>query len=139
VRRARLAKTIIFETRFSRKLFEENFKQNRPNVIIGLGQAHRARKIRIERRAINQRSSGKKPDKLICHSGPAYRYVNLILPVSEMSTISYDAGRYVCNFSMYIACEYAVKTGAYFAFLHFPIGTSPKAGVSYLREILRDI
>jgi pyrrolidone-carboxylate peptidase len=56
-----------------------------------------------------------------------------------MSTVTYDAGTYVCNFSMYIACEYANKSGALFAFLHFPLEINPKRGVSFLRKVLRHI
>ncbi len=139
IRRTRLAKTLIFETKFSRKLFEEGFRQHHPQVILGLGQAHRAKIIRIERKAINQRSGSKNSDMPITRNGPMYRYVNLKLPVCEMSNVTYDAGSYVCNFSMYIACEYAQKAGARFAFLHLPLGINPKNGVAYLRKILRQI
>ena len=40
----------VFEVRFSRRMFENTFETVRPDVILGLGQHPRARKLRIERR-----------------------------------------------------------------------------------------
>ena len=40
----------IFEVRFDRHMFETIFETVQPDVILGLGQHPRARKLRIERR-----------------------------------------------------------------------------------------
>ena len=42
--------TEVFDVRFSRRMFENTFETVQPDVILGLGQHPRARKLRIERR-----------------------------------------------------------------------------------------
>ena len=137
VRRTRLSHSAVFETRFSRKMFEEILKQYDPDIVIGVGQTSRARKIRIERRAINWRDDRRSSSKKISRDGPQYRYATLKIKNTDESTITYDAGNYVCNFSMYIMCEYAQKTGAGFAFLHVPIDIEPKRAAAFLRNTLK--
>lgn len=81
----------VFEVRFSRHMFETIFETVQPDVILGLGQHPRARKLRIERRTHKR-------------DHPAQtRFVNLSLPHTSETTVTYDAGNYVCNYSMWVS------------------------------------
>ena len=120
-------------------MIEETLRKYDPEIIIGLGQTRRAKKIRIERRAVNRRSDGESPVQSISRRGPLYRYANLKLPACEKSTVTYDAGIYVCNFSMYVVCEYVENVGARFAFLHVPLEIEPRFVLTFLRERLNSL
>lgn len=136
VKSAKIAKGIIFDTRFTRSMFEQALQQYKPEVIIGLGQHSSARKIRIERRACNWQSVGPLRGSKISPGGPDFRYVNLKVARTDSSTITYEAGTYVCNYSMYLMCEYSERTGARFAFLHVPLEFDAKKAARFITNIL---
>jgi len=121
VNRMKWAKGIVFDVRFNRKQFTEALERYQPEIVIGLGQHPRARKIRIERRARNWKSSPSPDGTQIESRGPEHRYVSLKIPVAEGATITYDAGDYVCNYSMYVMCRETEKMGAKYSFLHVPL------------------
>ncbi|WOO42208.1 hypothetical protein [Rubellicoccus peritrichatus] len=127
-----LATGIVFDVRFDREMFEDAIKHHRPDIIIGMGQHPGAKKIRIERRAVNWRKDDQLNEQMIAENGPRYRYTSLKIPDDDLSTITYDAGTYVCNFSMYVMCEYSKRTGVPFAFLHVPFDVDPKRVVRYI-------
>lgn len=122
----KIGRGIILDVEFDRDLFTRPIKQHRPSIVIGLGQHPRARKIRIERRARNWQEGPNKNGSKIDKAGPDYQYVSLKLPGNEQTTTTYDAGNYVCNFSMYVANEEAKKVGATYAFLHVPRKADPE-------------
>ena len=113
--------THLFETRFSRSMFKTVFRQHQGNMIIGLGQDSRARKIRIERRSRNWRKPLSGQGRVICDHGPKIRYVSLKMPANQHATIAYDAGDYVCNYSMYLMSGFCQPVQMKYAFLHLPL------------------
>ena len=78
----------IFDVRFARQMFIDVFDQIQPTIIIGLGQHPRARKLRIERKTFPRGD----PKKSLT--------TTLKLPNTSDTTIAYNPGDYVCNFSM---------------------------------------
>ncbi|RLF33066.1 MAG: hypothetical protein DRN08_05900, partial [Thermoplasmata archaeon] len=94
---------IIFPVKFEKRIFLEKIRTIKPNIILGLGQHPRSKKIRIERKAINlKRKNKKEKPEFISKNKPFHLFVNVKLKKDKISWISYDAGKYVCNFSMYV-------------------------------------
>ena len=114
----------VFEVRFSRRMFEKTFETVRPDVILGLGQHPRARKLRIERRTYKRD-----------HPAQA-RFVNLSLPHTSETTVAYDAGNYVCNYSMWISTTWCLQNDARSGFLHIPKDYSTKRLEKYVRRVI---
>lgn len=115
----------VFDVTFDRAMFERAFARVNPEIVIGLGQHPRARKLRLEQR---------------CHprgNPRTARFVSLRLPRTAQTTVTYDAGDYVCNFSMWVAGGWCGKNGARFAFIHVPRDYPPARLVGYLRRFLR--
>ena len=127
----------VFDTQFSRVMFQRTLRQHSPDIIIGLGQHRSARKLRLERSAINQRRGRRSTLKSVSKTGPPRRYVNLHLPEDDNTTVAYDAGTYVCNFSMYVCLEYCVTTGARFAFIHVPRDYDLPLATGYVSRAVR--
>jgi pyrrolidone-carboxylate peptidase len=124
----------IFEVRFDAAMFHQALRGIKPALILGLGQHPRARKLRIERKAKNvQKNQSGKP-VLISRSGPAARFATLLLPRTALTTVTYDAGSYVCNYSMYLMGEYCEGSGARFGFLHIPKDHDLPALARYLNR-----
>lgn len=137
VKRLNIAPAIVFETRFSRSMFAHALRTHQPNIVIGLGQDSRARKIRIERRAINWQKSPGGEGRPITSNGIKYLYVPLKVKALPGTTITYDAGEYVCNYSMYLMCEYCRNTRNKFAFLHLPLSVDVAEAVALVAEIIQ--
>ena len=137
VNRQKLAATFVFETRFSKQMFDLALQRHQPQLVIGLGQDSRARKIRIERRAHNWRKSPGGTGRPITKGGKKYLYVPLKVKTRPGTTITYDAGDYVCNYSMYLMCEYCRTTNNKFAFLHLPLSVNIARAVSLIGEIIQ--
>ena len=127
----------VFDTRFSRAMFQHSLRQHSPDVIIGLGQHRSARKLRLERKALNRWGDGQSRLKAVSRTGPPMLYVNLELPEDENTTVTYDAGTYVCNFSMYVCLEHCVTTGARFAFIHVPRDYDVALATAYVSRSVR--
>ncbi len=136
VNRMKLAKGIVFDVRFNRKQFTEVLGRYRPEIVIGLGQHPRARKMRIERRARNWQTSSTAVGKPVEPNGPEYRYVSLKIPTVEGATITYDAGDYVCNYSMYVMCRETERAGVKYAFLHVPLNVEIEKASELIGKIL---
>ena len=110
----------VFDVRFDRAMFIEAIERHDPEIIIGLGQSARSRKIRIERKAVNlmgERGATKKP---ISRHGPDHLFMSLRIPHTDRARLSYDAGTYVCNFSMYVIAEHCRNSGRRCGFVHLP-------------------
>jgi pyrrolidone-carboxylate peptidase len=110
----------IFEVRFDRGMFVEAIDRHDPDIILGLGQSARSRRIRIERKALNrmgERSEAKRP---ISRRGPDHLFMTLGIPGNGRARLSYDAGTYVCNFSMYVIAQHCRGSGKRLGFIHLP-------------------
>jgi len=114
----------VFKVCFSRRMFENTFETVRPDVIFGLGQHPRARKLRIERRA----------HKRGCFT--ANRFLTLSLPQTSETTVAYDAGDYVCNYSMWVSTAWCLQNDARCGFLHVPKDYSMKRLEKYVRCVI---
>ena len=112
---------IIFPVKFEKHTFLKKIRTINPDIILGLGQHPRSKKIRIERKAINlKRKNKKEKPKIISKNKPFSFFVNVKLKKDRTSWISYDAGKYVCNFSMYVISDFSKNRGIKFAFIHIP-------------------
>lgn len=111
-------------------------EKHRPNGVICLGQAADTASIRIERLAVNlddtdfaDNEGNIHIDKVIAAEGPAAYFATL--PTREMlntcldadipAHLSYTAGNYVCNHTMYSLLHYIKKTNTIGGFIHIPI------------------
>ena len=101
------------------------------NLIVGLGQYPRGRSIRIERFAQNlfgSRAKGYVPIEL---GGPDKIELDLRLTPMPGVLFSDDAGRFVCNFSMYTLMRHKKKETK-LAFFHIP----KQVGVDWATEVV---
>ena len=134
-----MLKKRVFDVRFDAAMFNETLARIKPDRIIGLGQHPRARKLRIERKAKNlQQSAGKAPAPIIA-GGSRESYVTLTLPQNELTTVTYDAGTYVCNYSMYLMAQYCRQTGAQSGFVHIPVDYDLRTLRQYLHQVVQQI
>ena len=53
--------------------------------------------------------------------------MTLDIPGSDGVRLSYDAGNYVCNFSMFVIAEYCRNRGRRVGFIHLPKGAGREA------------
>ena len=108
VKQRKNLKKVIYEISLNQNNFLDKIEKFKPDLIIGMGQNHRLKKINIERKAINLKRKNKKDKPVkILKNGPNHYFVNLKLKNDKYSRISYNAGRYICNFSMYTILNYA--------------------------------
>ena len=119
-------------------MFVNAFRQCPVEIVIGLGQDSRARKIRIERRAINWEKPLNSTGRPISRQGPKFRYVSLKLSPNADATVTYDAGDYVCNYSMYVMSELCKTNATKYAFLHLPIKADIEKTVAFIQQKLED-
>jgi pyrrolidone-carboxylate peptidase len=127
-------KKAIFDVKFGKQQFIDVIKKHGPDVIIGVGQWARGEKIRIERKAVNLKWKSKKEvPKPITKKGTQYLFTSLKLSKDKASWVSYNAGKYVCNYSMYVISNYFKKL---FAFIHIPMGFSKAKATKFLEKAL---
>jgi len=132
-------KKAIFPVKFERDYFLKRIKRIKPAVILGLGQNPRGRKIGIERKAINSKQYNKERPEIIYKNKPKHYFVNLKLKKDKNSWISYDAGKQVCNFSMYIISDFLKNKRAEFAFLHIPKNYNLKRAIRFVENKIDEI
>lgn len=98
----------------------------------------RGKKIRIERKAKNIRKI-KKDEKLrIIDKGSKEMFVNIKIKDDKNSRISYNAGWYLCNFSMFVILKNIKKKQKY-AFFHIPKDYDVKKATNYFTRIIKQI
>ena len=123
-------KTVILPVKFSSKQFLDAVRTTKPHAILGLGECGRGVNIREERKAVNYR---------IVPRGPKFREMNTKLKPDPRIRVSYDAGSYVCNFSMYILADVAERRRLKFAFLHIPHAYNANKATRVVRTKLREL
>jgi pyrrolidone-carboxylate peptidase len=128
----------VFQVEFNYEMFISKLRYHKPDMIIGLGQHPRARKLRIERKSKNLYKTEDGKSHVISKDSPEYLFANFKLDSIEGTTTTYDAGTYVCNFSMYLMCEYAIKNNVKFAFLHVPVSIDKTFLLNYLAGQISD-
>jgi pyroglutamyl-peptidase len=142
LRASRTLKKIVFPVKFDKKQFIDAVKKHRPDVVLGLGQCSKGSWMRIERRAINKKRSYKKEKpRAIARGGAKWLPANL-RPEKSASAgrtkISYDAGDYVCNFSMYVVLDYLRRhrRETRFGFIHVPHDYDPARARVFLTRLV---
>ena len=126
----------VFDVEFDYDMFNRTFMASDAQIILGMGQHPRARKLRNERKARNLYKTLEGEFQPINEAGPLARFSTLDLPAGGDLTTTYNAGNYVCNFSMYIAAEYCDKSGARFGFIHVPRKYPARSLIKFLNTIL---
>lgn len=112
---------VVFPVKLQKQIFLDKITKNKPDIILGLGQHSRSNKMRMERKAVNlKRKNEQKKSKIISKNKPPHLFVNFKLKKDKASWISYDAGKYVCNFSMYVISDFARNKDIRYAFIHVP-------------------
>ena len=85
-----------------------------------------------------KRSSKEEIPTPISKNGRSFYHTSLKLKKISGSTITYDAGKYVCNYSMYVISEHLEGKNTRFAFLHVPMNLDVKKGVDFIEYLLKD-
>ncbi len=133
-------KTQVLPVRFESNLFLDPVKHYQPDYILGLGQCPRGDLLRYERRAFNQmRDRRLGIEQPIDPSYPESILLSWKLPIRSDTRISYDAGRYVCNYSMFVLGQHAQESRIPSAFVHIPRTYSLKSGLAWLEHLLKDL
>lgn len=141
---ARIAATasvikVVYDVRFDADMFNNTLARIKPDRVLGLGQHPRARKLRLERKAHNLRKNVGTILTPIIKNGPASRYMQLRLPQTALTTVTYDAGTYVCNYSMYLTGQYCEQSGASAGFIHVPRGMDLSVVTAYVKLALQQV
>ena len=133
--RRRGLKKIVFPVRFHRGQFVRAVKAHDPDVILGLGQCSKGKKLRIESQALNRRRQDKNEKaKPIVRGGARQLSTNLRLGLGSRARSSSNAGDYVCNFSMYVIQDYLRRRRAStrYGFVHVPYDYDPRKAMRIL-------
>jgi len=142
IKNKKISKKIILPIAFDRNKVIKKIKGINPSIIIGTGQHTRARKIRIERKARNiiKVKKGKKL-KFINKNSKKALFNNLNIKNINGTIKSYNAGTYVCNFTMFNIMDYIIKNNKdmEFGFLHIPKDFSIKDGVTTINSIINNL
>ena len=129
--------TRILPVRFEADLFLAPLRASQPDYLLGLGQCPRGRQIRIERKAWNQMRPDRQSElEVIAPGQPASLAVTWKLPVWPGSRLSYDAGRYVCNYAMFVLSDYARRHDLPYAFAHIPRDYSLRQAHQWLERMM---
>ena len=135
-------KKIVFAVRFHRTQFIDAIKKHDPDIILGLGQCSRGRRLRIEARAVNVRRSRKEePAKKIAGGGAAGLATHLRLFLGRSARPSRFAGDYVCNYSMYVMLDFIKRQEAStrYGFVHIPYDYDPRRAVELLNGAIEKL
>jgi len=156
----KISKKIIMPIVFDRIEIIKKIKEIKPDIILGLGQHPRARKIRVERKAKNtiklkkekihenQRFSGhRKSKRFSSESNPIIKnsknvlFTNLKIKKINGILIAYNAGTHLCNFAMFNIMDFIIKNNknTKFAFIHIPKNYNIRKGVSMINKIINNI
>lgn len=126
----------------NQKTILSKIKKWKLEVILGIGQTGRGKLIRIERKAKNiYKSEKSKKERKISQKGKSQYLVNLKLKKIPGTRISYDAGKYLCNFSIYVIMNLIKKRGlkTKFAFLHIPRDYGIRRATRVVKKLLSQI
>ncbi len=132
-------KRIVLPVNFDSKIIINYIKKTKPDIVIGLGLLGKGRFVRIERKAKNIYKDKKNPTKKeIKRTGPNQYLVNLKIKKTTDTKISYNAGEYICNFTMYIVMDwiYENKSPIKFGFIHIPYNLEFKRAIKIIKKLI---
>jgi pyroglutamyl-peptidase len=133
---------MVFPVRFHRGQFVQAVRKLHPDVILGLGQCSKGKKLRIESQALNRRRNDKhKKAKPIVRGGPRRLPTSLRLGLGLRARPSRNAGDYVCNYSMYVILDYLKRrrVPVRFGFVHIPHDFDPGRASPILAKAIDSI
>ena len=132
-------KKVIFPVRFQRKQFIQAIQKYKPDVVLGLGQCSKGRTLKIELRAVNRRR-GPRQRRAAPIESQGVRAIPTTLRFTRCpgTSPSRDAGRYVCNFSMYVMLSRirTKKIPARLGFVHIPWNYDVNRAVRIVERLL---
>lgn len=137
----RQVKTVVFPVRFHKRQFIEAIQEHKPEVVLGLGQCSRGRRLRIEARAVNRRRNNKnEKNKLIVSDGSPSLSTTLKLDLGRHARFSNNAGDYVCNYSAYVILDFLGRRHlpVRFGFIHIPHRYAVQTAVRTLVKVLSE-
>jgi len=132
-------KRVVFPVRFHKGQFIKAVNDTNPNVILGLGQCSRGRRLRIETKAVNRRRKDKRTKSMpIIPGGKRTLLTHFKLDRAGDARYSKDAGDYVCNYSMYIILDYLERRqlDVPFGFIHIPYRYDPRKAIRFLTKVI---
>ncbi len=135
-------KKIVFPVRFHKTQFTHAVKKYRPDVILGLGQSSKRRRLSVEKRAANRmRKNNRGRPEPVVSGGAKWLRTTLALKNGPGGRFSSDAGDYVCNYSMYVILDHLKREGLQtpFGFVHIPHRYSPAKAGRYVQRIVRGL
>lgn len=126
---------VIFDVAFDREMFIQTLERIQPAIVIGLGQQVRSEKIQLECCARNVMSQERHlPGRPIEVGAQQQIELSLELPCEHDCERTFNAGSYVCNFSMWWIEKWCQQNEAKFAFVHVPREGSVARVVEYLER-----
>ena len=137
-RRHRLHR-IIFPAEFNKRQFLAAIQKYKPDVVLGLGQCSRGRRLRVETQAVNRRRHYKgERARPIVPSGALRLRTHLRFELGPQARLSQNAGDYVCNYSMYVVLDFVKRRRApiRFGFVHVPRGYDAARAVRLLAKAI---
>ena len=132
-------KKVVFPVRFHKGQFIKAVKVTKPDVILGLGQCSRGRRLRIETKAVNRRRKDKRTKSMpIIPGGKRTLLTHFKLDRGGEARSSKDAGDYVCNYSMYVILDYLRRRqlDVPFGFIHIAYRYDPRKAIRFLTKVL---
>ena len=141
LRNKKISKKIILPITFNRNRIIKKIKEIKPDVILGVSQHPRARKIRIERKAKNRIKLRKEKLKFTNKNSKKVLFTNLTINKINETTIAYKAGTYVCNYTMFNIMDYITKNkkDIKFAFIHIPKNYDTGKGLNVINKIINNL
>ncbi|MGV8161810.1 MAG: hypothetical protein ACP5N2_00580 [Candidatus Nanoarchaeia archaeon] len=134
-----ICKKVIFDVKYDKKMFLSEIKKFNPDVIIGLGQCARGKKIRIERRAVNIKGTKQKV-KSIYKNKPRFIFASIKLKMNKISRLVYNkSDGYVCNYSMYAILDYCSGLEIKYAFIHIPKKFDVASATKFLNQKINEL
>jgi pyroglutamyl-peptidase len=133
---------MVFPVRFHCGQFVQAVRKYHPDVILGLGQCSKGKKLRIESQALNRRRNDKgEKAKPIIRGGPRQLPTHLKLQIGSVARYSRNAGDYVCNYSMYVILDYLKRRRmpVRFGFVHIPHDFDPGRASPILAKAIHSI
>ncbi len=130
--------TSVLPVVFEPEIFTQPVQQHRPDVVLGMGQYPRGGMVRLERRAVNLRRDKSKNEvsRPITEGGPDRLTPSWSIQPNHMSRRTYNAGQYVCNYSMYQLSLLAESQNFDYAFIHIPKDLSLGLALWFVKQLL---
>lgn len=135
-------KKIVFPVRFHKVQFISAVKKHKPDVILGLGQCSRGRRLRIETQATNRRRNNPNgKGRPIITREPLRLRTDLKMALGPQGKASNKAGDYVCNYSMYVILDFIKRRRLpiRFGFIHIPQKYDDKKAMRLLEKAIGKI